>query len=160
MDAAVKLTGMYLQRPEGGRMGKRGWFGCNMLDSDKFPCPCCGYRVFPMMPGFNQLCPICGWEDCLDQLRFPNMAGGANHVSLVEAQHNYQAKGYSENNREGTTREPWEDEGRDPEWRLIDPQRDNLEEPMRGQHYADSYPMDDTTVLYYWRPTYWRRVVG
>jgi hypothetical protein len=31
---------------------------------------------------------------------------------------------------------------------------------MRGTAYGDSYPWPDTTVLYYWRATYWRRVVS
>ena len=44
--------------------------------------------------------------------------------------------------------------------RPVDVQRDNIEEPQRGQKYADSYPYEDTTVLYYWRTTYWRRIVG
>jgi hypothetical protein len=26
--------------------------------------------------------------------------------------------------------------------------------------YRDSYPLADTTVLYYWRLTYWRRLVS
>ncbi len=45
-------------------------------------------------------------------------------------------------------------------WRLIDPRTDNIEEPRRGVRYADSYPWQDHTVLYYWRATYWRRLVG
>ncbi len=127
---------------------------------DKFPCPCCGHRVFDYQPGFNQECPICGWEDSLDQLRFPNMPGSANHVSLVEAQRNYVIHGSSERRKRGLTRTPFEGEPRDETWRPIDLQRDNLEEPRRGLKYADSYPYEDTTVLYYWRLTYWRRVVG
>ena len=128
--------------------------------SDKFPCPCCGHRVFDHQPGFNQLCPICGWEDSLDQLRFPTMPGSANHVSLVEAQKNYVDHGSSERRNRGQTRSPLYGEPRDEQWRPIDISRDNIEEPQRGQKYADSYPYEDTTVLYYWRSTYWRRVVG
>ena len=130
------------------------------MRSVKFPCPCCGHRVFDHQPGFNQVCPICGWEDSLDQLRFPNMAGSANHVSLVEAQRNYQDYGASERRHRGCTRAPFANEPRDEQWRPIEPARDNLEEPERGLKYADSYPYEDTTVLYYWRSTYWRRVVG
>ena len=128
--------------------------------SNKFPCPCCGHRVFDYQPGFNQQCPICGWEDSLDQLRFPTMPGSANHVSLVEAQKNYINRGISERRKDGQTRSPFDGEPRDEQWRPVDIARDNIEEPQRGQKYADSYPYEDTTVLYYWRPTYWRRVVG
>ena len=38
-------------------------------------------------------------------------------------------------------------------WRPLDPKRDNVEEPQRGTDYADSYPLGDTTVLYYWCAT-------
>ena len=30
----------------------------------------------------------------------------------------------------------------------------------RNIDYADSYPLSDTTVLYYWRPSYWRRLTS
>jgi len=88
------------------------------------------------------------------------MPGSANHVSLVEAQENYTKHGSSERRNRGQTRRPLEDEPRDEQWRRIDIKCDNVEEPQRGQKYADSYPYEDTTVLYYWRRTYWRRVVG
>jgi len=116
--------------------------------------------VYDHQPGFHQLCPICGWEDSLDQLRFPNMPGSANHVSLVEAQKNYLAHGSAERRKRGQTRSPFDDEPRDEQWRPVDVLRDNIEEPQRGESYADSYPYADTTVLYYWRSTYWRRIVG
>jgi hypothetical protein len=43
---------------------------------------------------------------------------------------------------------------------MLDPKLDNIEEPRRGERYADTYPWRDPTVLYYWRPSYWRRLVG
>lgn len=131
------------------------------LDLDqRFPCPCCGYLVHDREPGFHQLCPICGWEDDLAQLRFPAMPGASNQVSLEEAQKNFHTLGACERRRQGTTREPVEGERREEGWRLLDPKRDNIEQPQRGQNYGDSYPWPDTTVLYYWRKTYWRRLVG
>ncbi len=33
-------------------------------------------------------------------------------------------------------------------------------QPERDIDYADSYPLRDTTVLYYWRATYWRRLTS
>lgn len=131
-----------------------------MSPGRKFPCPCCGYRVFDYQPGFNHVCPICYWEDSLDQLRFANMPGSANPVSLVEAQRNYVEFGASVRRHRCSVRAPLAEEPRDPQWRPIDPAHDNLEEPQRGIRYADSYPYADTTVLYYWRHSYWRRVVG
>jgi hypothetical protein len=51
-----------------------------------YPCPACGFEVFPEPPGSYDNCPICGWEDDDVQLRFPTMAGGANKQSLLEFQ--------------------------------------------------------------------------
>ena len=123
-----------------------------------YPCPCCGYLVFDHQPGSHQVCPVCGWEDDLAQLRFPRMPGSANVVSLETAQKNYDAFGAAERRNRGTTREPLDQEERDKDWRILDADRDNIEAPQRGVAYSDSYPLNDTTVLYYWRPTYWRRL--
>jgi len=127
---------------------------------NRFPCPCCGYRVFTRQPGSSERCPVCLWEDDLAQLRFPGLPGSANHVSLEEAQHNYAAVGAAERRHRGGGREPLDIEARDQEWRPLDPDRDNIEEPDRNIEYADSYPLADTTVLYYWRNTYWRRLAS
>ncbi|MEU0987837.1 CPCC family cysteine-rich protein [Streptomyces sp. NPDC005953] len=34
-----------------------------------YPCPCCGRLVHQSPPGSFQICPVCGWEDDLVQLR-------------------------------------------------------------------------------------------
>ncbi len=88
------------------------------------------------------------------------MPGSSNTVSLAEAQQNYQDYGASERRNRDRTRMPVEGEGIDDNWRLLDPARDNIEQPARGISYADSYPWPDTTVLYYWRATYWRRLAS
>lgn len=123
----------------------------------KYPCPCCGYCVFHMQPGGNERCPICQWEDDLAQLRFALMPGSANAVSLEQAQHNFMAFGASERRKAGGGRAPAAEETREADWRPLDPVRDNIEEPQRGIDYGESYPLADTTVLYYWRASYWRR---
>ncbi len=92
-----------------------------MCDQAKFHCPCCGYLVFEQGPGFHQLCPICGWEDDLSQLRFPLMPGSANVVSLFEAQQNFQSYGASEWRKLGHTRDPVEGETVARGWRPLDP---------------------------------------
>lgn len=125
-----------------------------------FPCPCCGYLVFEHQPGHHERCPICQWEDDLAQLRFPRMPGSANHVSLEDAQHNFADCGAAERRNVGLTRRPFDSESREAGWRPLDPARDNIEEPQRDVNYGDSYPLADTTVLYYWRATYWRRIAG
>jgi hypothetical protein len=127
--------------------------------SELFPCPCCGFRVFTFPPGYHQVCPICSWEDNLAQLRFPLMPGGANRESLQVAQQNYREYGAVDRQCVDRVREPDEADRRDPGWRPLDPGTDNVEQPQSGIKYADSYP-EDTTVLYYWRRNYWRRIVG
>ena len=88
------------------------------------------------------------------------MPCSANVVSLFEAQQNFQSYGASERHKQGHTRDPVEDETVEPGWRPLDPDWDNLERPGCGTRYGDPYPWPDTTVLYYWRPTYWRCLVG
>jgi hypothetical protein len=127
------------------------------LDRSKFPCPCCGYFVFYRQPGNHENCPICLWEDDLAQLRFPRMPGSANSVSLEQAQHNFADFGTAERRHRGEGREPFDEETREDGWRPLDASLDNVEEPQGGIDYSDSYPLADTTVLYYWRDTYWRR---
>ncbi len=124
-----------------------------------FPCPCCGFRVFTLPPGFHQVCPICSWEDNLAQLRFPLMPGGANRESLQVAQRNFREFGAADRYSLDRVRAPDESDRRERDWRPLDPRTDNIEEPRAGIKYADSYP-EDTTVLYYWRGSYWRRIVG
>jgi hypothetical protein len=128
-----------------------------MMHRTKFPCPCCGHQVFLHQPGHHEKCPICLWEDDLAQLRFPRMPGSSNHVSLEQGQQNFAELGVSERRYRGEGRAPFEEEPRDSSWRPLDPAHDNIEEPQRGIDYAESYPLTDTTVLYYWRETYWRR---
>ena len=128
--------------------------------SGKYPCPCCGHLVFRHQPGNHEKCPICLWEDDLAQLRFPRMPGSANAVSLEQAQYNYQDFGSAERRNKDGARAPADEEQREAGWRPLDPGHDNIEEPQRGGDYADSYPLADTTVLYYWRATYWRRLAS
>ncbi len=127
-----------------------------MEQSRKYPCPCCGYLVFRMPPGYHEHCPICGWEDELSQLRFVEMTGISNHVTLVKAQKNFIEYGAAERRKIATSRPPVPGEVRDKDWRPVDPARDNIEIPRAGEDYAVSYPQD-TTVLYYWRTTFWHR---
>ncbi|MGV9938158.1 CPCC family cysteine-rich protein [Streptomyces sp. NPDC003401] len=87
--------------------------------------------------------PVCFWEDDGGQFRRPTMAGGANKVSLIEAQRNYQDFGACA-----------EDEPLDPAWRPIDLTRDSFED--RAAEDRAPWP-DDHAVLCWWLPTFWRR---
>ncbi len=113
----------------------------------KYPCPTCGFLVFSEPPGSYVICPVCGWEDDLSQLRFPHEGGGANRLSLIEAQRAFHAAGES--------RIVGARYLRDLLWRPLDLERDRPETAVSGVEYGNTYP-EDGTLLYYWRPTYWR----
>jgi len=46
-------------------------------------------------PGSFDICPVCFWEDDLIQFTEPTYKGGANKVSLEEAQRNFTEFGAS-----------------------------------------------------------------
>lgn len=92
----------------------------------------------------------------MSQLRFPRMGGGANKVSLIEGQRNFDKFGAGELRFLSNVRKPRPEDKRDSEWKPIDANKDNIEDPVSGTEYGETYP-SDLTVLYYWRRTYWRR---
>ena len=52
----------------------------------KFACVCCGELTMDEQPpGTYQVCPVCGWEDDKVQFKNPDLAGGANELSLHQA---------------------------------------------------------------------------
>ena len=51
----------------------------------KYRCPCCDYYTFDEPESF-EICPICSWQDDGLQSDKPDYAGGANIMSLNEAQ--------------------------------------------------------------------------
>jgi hypothetical protein len=112
-----------------------------MQDVQRYPCPCCGYLVFEEPTGSYDICPICFWEDDDAQLRFPHEGGGANHVSLVEAQRNVAELGACEAEFVEYVRPLTSDDKRDPSWRPIDASVGNETETM-GK---------DRQHLYYWQ---------
>ncbi len=121
-----------------------------------FPCPCCGHLTLGEPPGSYDICPVCLWEDDVSQLRFPLMGGGANRPSLLEAQANYRAFGCCEPEMLEHCRAPNADEPVEEGWRPLDRNADDPELPTSAVDCGDTYPVD-STMLYYWRPTYWRR---
>jgi hypothetical protein len=120
-----------------------------MKPSQLYPCPCCGYLVFDEPPGSYAICPICFWEDDLPQLRFVGMTGGANGVSLIEAQQNYARHRACEVRLVAHVRRPSAHEQQDPHWREVDPSVDPIEE-LKNIDNSRTQP-DDLTRLYYWR---------
>ena len=122
----------------------------------KYPCPSCGYLMFAEPPGSYDICKICFWEDDSVQLRDPHYRGGANAPSLLESQRNFQEFGACERRFVAQVRPPNDRDTRDPGWRPADPTHDNLEHCLPEGGWEGPWP-DDWTVLYWWRPNYWRR---
>ena len=56
----------------------------------KFTCLCCGYKTLDEPTGGTyQICELCDWEDDGVQSDNPDYQGGANGISLREAQHKF-----------------------------------------------------------------------
>ena len=123
-----------------------------MMQDKKFPCPCCGYLMHEST-GSSMICEICRWEDDVVQLRWPDYQGGANRLNLIESQANYQRFGAANEEFVSRAREPRADEKRDIGFRYVDPEIDNFESQ---DDVSGSWP-SDYSLLYWWRPTYWRR---
>ncbi|KDN20012.1 CPCC family cysteine-rich protein [Amycolatopsis rifamycinica] len=119
----------------------------------KYPCPCCGHRTYTERPGSYEICSVCFWEDDDIQLRWPDRPGGANSLSLIDAQRAYAEMGAMEYRFTGIVRMAAPDEPLDDGWRPIDLTVDDFE-PMGTGHAP--WPADPT-ALYWWRPTFWRR---
>ena len=117
-----------------------------------YPCPCCGYLQFGEPPGSYEICDICFWEDDPIQLRWPNWKGGANRLSLIDAQRAFADLGAKEASKLRHVRLPGPADLRDEGWRPIDRAADSFE--PSGEH-TDPWPKDRTT-LYWWRPSFWR----
>jgi hypothetical protein len=47
-------------------------------------CACCENPTLTERGGY-EICGVCGWEDDPTQSEYPNMAGGANKLSLNQA---------------------------------------------------------------------------
>jgi len=118
----------------------------------RYPCPCCGYVMFDEPPGSYDICDVCGWEDDEVQLRWPDVRGGANSPSLIDAQANFAEFGSSEERRLPSSRPPTPSDHRETGWRPIDLALDRFEPrgTSEGEHPSDS------TAFYWWRPTFWR----
>jgi hypothetical protein len=129
-----------------------------MSGPTNYPCPACGYLVFEEPPGSYDICPICFWEDDVVQLHNPDLAGGANKVSLIEAQRNFSTLGAIEHRLLEHTRAPEPSDKKDPSWRPWNATRDVLcNAAIRtGTDYFDAVtPADEAfatnpAALYYW----------
>ncbi len=86
----------------------------------KFACPCCGHKTYTEEPdGSYIICPVCFWEDDLTQLNDPTYAGGANRVSLKNAQKNFIEFGACDVTMKGNVRPPNAEEPKDKKWVIL-----------------------------------------
>ncbi len=122
-----------------------------------YPCPCCGYEVFGEPPGLHDICPICYWEDDIVQLAFPDLAGGANHCSLIEGQSAFAQSGACEEQFKENVRAPLDSDTRHTTWCALDSERDRYlkcdsqSDREKWQAAKDS----QLPCLYYWSSRYW-----
>jgi len=85
----------------------------------KYTCPCCGYKTLEKPDCFD-ICPICFWEDDNIQRENPDYEGGANTISLRQAQKNYQEFGAMERRFLTYVRRPSGEDEKDSEWRPLE----------------------------------------
>jgi hypothetical protein len=86
----------------------------------KFACPCCGFKTFSHEPnGSYEICKVCYWEDDAIQLEDPDYVGGANPMSLRQAQSNFQRFGACEEAMLPNVRKPAPNEARDENWKPL-----------------------------------------
>ena len=89
------------------------------MSDQKYTCPCCSYNALTEPPGSYDICPLCFWEDDKAQSDDPDFEGGANKVSLRQAQNNFHELGAAEPRFLGRVRRPTKEEGRDPHWKPL-----------------------------------------
>jgi hypothetical protein len=83
--------------------------------------------MFADPPGNYEICRVCFWEDDHIQLRWPDRPGGANSLSLIDAQRAYTELGAMEYRFTGIVRTAAPDEPLDDGWRPVDLAVDDFE---------------------------------
>lgn len=113
----------------------------------KFPCACCGYLTFSET-GIYEICHVCFWEDDPVQLLDPWCVGGANKVSLKQAQENFSRFGVSEQRFKQNVKAVLVEDVKDKSWRPVtDADRKFVTTPAT---LAKEKP-DGNWPWYYWR---------
>lgn len=84
----------------------------------KYTCPCCGYKTLEDSHEYD-ICPICFWEDDFVQFNAVDFKGGANHVSLRQAQKKFVEFGACEIKMLSHVREPSIYDVKDENWKPL-----------------------------------------
>jgi hypothetical protein len=84
---------------------------------ERIACPCCGYKT--ITESFD-ICGICKWGHDPTMEETPDEVGGANRISLREAQGNFARFGACDEGALKRVRKPTPQDGRDPNWRPLD----------------------------------------
>ena len=82
----------------------------------KQTCPCCGYKTSETE---YDICPICFWENDFVQLNDPDFSGGANDVSLRQAQKNFRKFGAKERMKIKYVRKPTPKDVKNPNFKPL-----------------------------------------
>jgi len=73
----------------------------------RYPCPCCAFYTFREEPvGEYSICTVCYWEDDPIQRADPTYEGGANALSLYQAQQYFRDSGSADPNCLAYARKP------------------------------------------------------
>ncbi|HDR4305941.1 TPA: hypothetical protein QCP71_005223, partial [Bacillus anthracis] len=79
-----------------------------------------GYKTLEEEPpGTYEICNICFWEDDSVQFKEPDYEGGANEVSLRQAQENFIVFGACEKRCIELVRKPTSEDVKDASWKQI-----------------------------------------
>jgi hypothetical protein len=118
------------------------------MKKPKHTCPCCGYLTFSEDPGNYEICHVCFWEDDPVQLLDPWFQGGANKISLLEAQKNYSELRVSEARFISDVKGVLPGDVRDPTWRRVaESDRKFVQTPAQLQKENPNGPWK----WYYWQ---------
>jgi Cysteine-rich CPCC len=94
----------------------------NSTENLKYACVCCGYKTMYREDHLWEICPVCFWQSDPLENTDPDYKGGANKISLREAQQNFIVFGACEKCSILSVRKPNDDEPRDENFKLIDEQ--------------------------------------
>jgi len=70
----------------------------------RYKCSCCGY--YTLIEKYDDICPVCRWQEDIVQKEDLDFKGGANEVSLNQARDNYKLFEVSDEKFAGRARKP------------------------------------------------------